>query len=155
MLRITINEEGQATRFKLEGKLAQEWVAEASLEWNKFAANSGVETAVVDLCGVLFVDEAGRDLLTQIVAAGAKLEGCGPMTNSLIEEVTATAKNSETKNQKTPGIAFVLLLLLAASAAYGYRAMDQVRSFLRFSPQAETQRVTKSPVQAGKATLER
>lgn len=155
MLRITINEEGQATRFKLEGKLAQEWVAEASLEWNKFAAHNGAETAVVDLCGVLFVDEAGRELLTHIAAAGAKLEGCGPMTNSLIEEVTTSAKDEARYARKPGALTVLILLLLAGSAAYGYRTMEQVRTLLRVTPQAESQQQTKFAGHSGNATLER
>ena len=87
MLRVTVRDDEQGAAFKLEGKLAQEWVAEAEKAWSDFSGLTHRERVVVDLCGVSFVDDAGRELLARMHASGAKLVGTGPMTNALIEEI--------------------------------------------------------------------
>jgi anti-anti-sigma regulatory factor len=87
MLRINIENGLLATRMKLEGKLAHEWVAEAENVWTRLRASNGTKTVVVDLFDVTFVDDAGWQLLAQLHHAGAKLVGAGPMMSALIEEI--------------------------------------------------------------------
>jgi anti-anti-sigma regulatory factor len=87
MLRINIENGPLATRMKLEGKLAHEWVAEAENAWISLRISSGDKTVVVDLFDVSFVDDAGGQLLAQMRHAGAKLVGAGPMMSALIEEI--------------------------------------------------------------------
>lgn len=87
MLRVTVQNDEQGATFKLEGKLAHEWVAEAEKAWLAFRETPRQERIVVDLCSVSFVDEAGRDLLARMHATGAKLVGTGLMTSALIEEI--------------------------------------------------------------------
>jgi len=45
------------------------------------------EAVVVDLFGVSFVDDPGRELLVRMHSTGAKLIGTGPVTSALIEEI--------------------------------------------------------------------
>src|SRR5215469_13445544 len=89
MLRITIVNADRSATFKMEGKLCSEWVTEADRAWAEFAKVSREGQAIVDLCGVSFVDHAGQELLVRMHAAGAKLIGTGPMSSALIEEVCA------------------------------------------------------------------
>ena len=87
MLRITVLNDTREATFKIEGKLTDEWVAEAEKAWSAFSNTRGQERVVVDLCGVSFVDDPGRELLARMHASGAKLTGKGPMTSALIEEI--------------------------------------------------------------------
>lgn|SRR5262249_12017406 len=87
MLRISVLNGSDATRFKLEGKLAHEWVREAQVAWTAHLALHGNKEMVVDLYDVCFVDDAGRQLLGEMHGAGAKLVGCGPMMSVLIDEI--------------------------------------------------------------------
>jgi anti-anti-sigma regulatory factor len=87
MLRINIENGPLATRMKLEGKLAHEWVAEAEKAWSLLRASNEKKTVVVELFDVSFVDDAGWQLLAQMHHAGAKLVGAGPMMSALIEEI--------------------------------------------------------------------
>src|SRR5215831_14448127 len=89
MLRITIVNAGRSATFKMEGKLCSEWVTEAERAWAEFAKVLRDERAIVDLCSVSFVDQAGQELLVKMHAAGAKLIGTGPMSGALIEEICA------------------------------------------------------------------
>ena len=93
MLRISVLQESGHTRFKLEGKLAHEWVQEAQVAWTAQASLNGKGEVTVDLFGVSFVDDAGWQLLAQMHRAGAKLVGSGPMTSALIEEIKAAREN--------------------------------------------------------------
>jgi len=87
MLRITVLNDPEGTRFKLEGKLAQAWVREAEKAWVALSAINGKKKVIVDLFGVTFVDDFGRQLLTEMCHAGAELVGSGPMMAALIEQI--------------------------------------------------------------------
>ena len=121
MLRISVMNGAHTTRFKVEGKLAYEWVLEAEKAWAALSAlhegaMNGVEVhrshtgkgqrAVVDLLDVSFVDAAGRKLLAEMHNAGAQLLGSGPMISALIEEIqrpeTEDVANSPNHNSAQP-----------------------------------------------------
>jgi hypothetical protein len=87
MLRITVLNDDRGATFKMEGKLAHEWVTEAEKVWAAFSKSPQQGCVVVDLCGVSFVDDTGRELLARMHASGAKLIGTGPMTSALIREI--------------------------------------------------------------------
>lgn len=87
MLRITVTNDTRGATFKMEGKLAHEWVAEAEKVWTAFSSTPQRERVVVDLCGVSFVDDPGRALLVRMHSSGAKLIGTGPLGSALIEEI--------------------------------------------------------------------
>jgi anti-anti-sigma regulatory factor len=87
MLRISITNESGLTRFKLEGKLAHEWVHEAETAWVVLKSLNGEHKVVVDLVNVSFVDEDGAVLLASMRRDGAKLLGGGLLIAALIEEI--------------------------------------------------------------------
>lgn len=120
MLRISVLNDPSVTRFKLEGKLAHEWVAVAEKAWAALLNISPRSPVVVDLNSVSFVDDPGRDLLAQFHSAGAKLVGTGPWIGALIEEITDDGTNGRFKPGKwTKGILGLLLFLLLATMALG------------------------------------
>ena len=87
MLRISITNESGLTRFKLEGKLAHEWVHEAETAWAVLKSLNGKHKVLVDLVNVSFVDENGALLLANMRRSGAKLLGGGLLIAALIEEI--------------------------------------------------------------------
>ena len=119
MLRISVLNDPNVTRFKLEGKLAHEWVAVAEKAWNTLLNISPRGPLVVDLNSVSFVDDPGRDLLVQFHSAGAKLVGTGPSIGALIEEIRDNGANGRFRPGKwTKAILGLLLFLLLASLAF-------------------------------------
>ena len=111
MLRITVLNDARVTTFKMEGKLAQEWVIEAQKAWTTFANIPHQERIVVDLCGVSFVDDPGRELLAQMHLSGAKLIGTGPMTSALIEEICGDKRSPKQKWIRSAlGLFFLVLI---------------------------------------------
>jgi len=101
MLRISVLNGSGTTRFKLEGKLAHEWVYEAEKAWAAHAALNGKNKVIVDLYDVCFVDDAGRQLLAEIHNAGGKLVGSGPMMSALIDEIQKVSPLSTPGRNKT------------------------------------------------------
>jgi anti-anti-sigma regulatory factor len=87
MLRISVQNGPLTTRFKLEGKLAHEWVGEAQKAWSALNDLHGKKKVIVDLFDVEFVDDLGSQLLAEMNRTGAKLVGSGPMMSALIEEI--------------------------------------------------------------------
>jgi anti-anti-sigma regulatory factor len=87
MLRISITNQSGITRFKLEGKLAHEWVREAGTAWAVLKCLNGKHKVMVDLVNVTFVDDDGALLLAQMRRDGAKLIGSGLLIAALIEEI--------------------------------------------------------------------
>lgn len=123
MLRVSTTNNEQETRFKLEGKLAHEWVEEAAKAWTAFLdAATARDALLVDLCGVSFVDDNGRALLKQMHSNGAKLIGAGPLIGFLIEEIYDCNSNGGsplTSSKWMKGIVGVLLFLIFANMLLG------------------------------------
>lgn len=91
MLRITVVEEPDFTRFRLEGKLTGDWVKEFERCWI-CARNMGPEAQFkIDLSGVSFVDEKGKALLESMVSEGAELLADGPMMTALAHSIVENA----------------------------------------------------------------
>jgi len=111
MLRITVTNDSRGAAFKMEGKLAQEWVTEAEKAWTAFSKTPQQGHVVVDLCGVSFVDDSGRALLARMHSSGAKLIGKGPLTSALIEEICGGARPPLGKWIRSALSLFLLLLL--------------------------------------------
>lgn len=102
MLRISVLNTPGTTQLKLEGKLAHEWVAEATKVWAALVAMNVNARIVVDLLNVSFVDDAGHQLLADMRHAGAELIGCGPMISALIEEIEENEMEHEEPGWELP-----------------------------------------------------
>jgi len=141
MLRITVLNEARVTTFKMEGKLAQEWVIEAEKAWTTFSNIPHQERIVVDLCGVSFVDDPGRELLARMHSSGAKLIGTGPMTSALIEEVCRDKPSSKRKWIRSALGLFFLFLI--STAMLGNKSTFHCRriSFSEDAPFAIQERI--------------
>jgi anti-anti-sigma regulatory factor len=111
MLRISLIDAPQSTRLKLEGKLANEWVAELETAWTGLAATRK-NKVTVDLADVSFVDDHGKELLTLIHRAGTELVGSGPMVAALIEEIHEKLAKSRSALRKEAVSLLVILMFL-------------------------------------------
>ncbi len=97
MLRISVQNEPKRTVLKLDGRLTGPWVAELERCW-QFATSTTAakqKPLVVDLNEVSFVDARGRVLLRIMFLQGAELVGEGPLTGSIVEEITSGTRHIE------------------------------------------------------------
>ena len=112
MLRITTEKKRGKTTLHVEGRLAGAWVAALRQCWREHTAG---EKFCVNLCGVSFIDAAGKVLLKEIHREGGKLVAEGCLNEAIIHEIETerTAKNgaAEKDNKKNPHIIFYFLFL--------------------------------------------
>ena len=92
MLRITTCKDYGITRFVVEGKLVRECISELDRCWQEARDLEG--SILVDLTGVTFVDQSGKQLLRRMHDEGAGFLGAGLMTKCLIEEIKKGESNS-------------------------------------------------------------
>jgi hypothetical protein len=86
MLRVMVHEDGALCRLELAGKLGGPWVAETEHVWRSSScADKQIE---VDMRQVTGVDDAGRELLSAMHHAGARLVAEGVAMTTLVEEIT-------------------------------------------------------------------
>ena len=88
MMRISQIHEGEQQRLLVEGKLSGDWVDVLEKCWFEAqTAPNGVPMRI-DLSGVTYVDDKGRELLARMIQDGAELRATGVMTRAVIEEIT-------------------------------------------------------------------
>ena len=139
MLRITLHDSPEALTFQVEGRLIGEWAKELEQSWRTAASMRGNRAAIVDLTATLFIDEEGKRVLKQLFREGAFFRTAGPMTESIVCEITAK-----------PGavlIPCVVLMLLALCggamhaeaqpAPLGLTLHDAVELALKQNPQVQ------------------
>jgi anti-anti-sigma regulatory factor len=88
MLRITVNNDVEATRLIIEGKLMGAWAPELEGCWRQAAAARPARRIIVELTDVSFVDEGGAELLRLMAAAGVELIATDVLMKALVEEIT-------------------------------------------------------------------
>ena len=98
MLRITIDDEANPVRLKLEGRIVGPWVAELDRTWHSLSPSLGERKLCVDLCGVSYIDHEGRRILADIYRqAHAQFETDTPMAEYFAEEARASSNNGNSK----------------------------------------------------------
>ena len=97
MLRVTVHEDGTLCRLELAGRLGGPWVAETEQAWRSSSCPD--KKIEVDMRQVTGVDGAGRDLLSAMHQAGARLVAEGVAMTALVEEITGKQPFNSTERQ--------------------------------------------------------
>ena len=89
MLRISVKNDQPHKQLLLEveGRLAGPWVEELERSWKAERQRVPSAEIVVRLSNVTYIDDAGKELLSKIFGAGAKLEGGGCMVRAIIARI--------------------------------------------------------------------
>src|SRR5215813_6699030 len=120
MLRITTEKKRGKVILTVEGKLAGHWTAALEECWRSIRAASPREKFSVDLCGVSFIDAAGKILLRTIHRDGGHLVAEGCLNQAIIEEIAGSEKGSrkdgsgDTPTKRPPIIFYGLLFSMLA-----------------------------------------
>jgi outer membrane protein len=93
MLRITTEKKRGRTVLSVEGRLAGAWVGTLEQCWRERAPE---EKFSVDLCGVSFIDAAGKVLLKEIHQQGGKLIAEGCLNQAIVEEIEGRDRTGRT-----------------------------------------------------------
>ena len=146
MLRITTEKKRAKTVLSVEGRLAGPLVATLEQCWRELKAASPQEKFYVNLCGVSFIDAAGKMLLKEMHRQGGQLVAEGCLNQAIVKEIIGCAKaegrHEDAKDSKgTPIIFYVALLSLLFGAANG-KAQDKPSDAVPASAAAEPLKLT-------------
>jgi outer membrane protein TolC/anti-anti-sigma regulatory factor len=116
MLRITTETKRSKTVLTVEGRIAGASVGTVEQCWRELIAVSPKQKFVVNLCGVSFIDNAGKVLLREMHSAGAELQAVGCLNQAIVNEICASdeAIEKSKKSKGTPIIFYLALLSLTA-----------------------------------------
>src|SRR5258708_13325781 len=110
MLRVTTEKKRFKVLLTVEGRLAGESVSTLEQCWRELRAASPTEKFAVDLCGVSFIDAAGKTLLKEIHRQGGHLIAQGCLNQATVKEITGAEKGSEQPHKKASHIIFSIAL---------------------------------------------
>ena len=99
MLKITCHTSTDSAHLTLEGRLIGPWVHELEQAW-QCIKQSGGGSLVVDLTGVTFIEESGKDLLGRMWQEGAELIATGCCNRPIVEQITG-ARPCSPANQRS------------------------------------------------------
>src|SRR5436309_1884591 len=100
MLRITTEKRRGKVFLSVEGKLAGPSVATLEQCWRELPAASPREKFHVNLCGVSFIDAAGKVLLKEVHRQGGQLVAEGCLNQAIVNEIVASEKKGENVSTK-------------------------------------------------------
>jgi outer membrane protein len=111
MLRVTTDKKRGKTVLSVEGRLAGPWVAALEQCWRELRTSSPQEKFHVNLCGVSFIDAAGKVLLKEIHSQGGQLIAEGCLNQAIVREIVGSegAGNSG-KGRKGSHIIFYIAM---------------------------------------------
>ena len=112
MLRITTEKKRNKSMLLVEGRLAGPSVATLEKCWHELRASAPQDKFHINLCGVSFIDAAGKALLKEIHLQGGKLVAEGCLNQAIVEEIAASRKKTDPRPKGSPIIFYGLLGLL-------------------------------------------
>src|SRR5882757_728740 len=132
MLRITTEKSQGRVTLTVEGKLAGPWVEALQQSWKELRNSASDENLSVNLCGVIFIDAAGKALLKEIHKQGGRLVAVGCLNQAVVREIAkeATDEGSEKRTverKRNPIIFYVLLAGLTLASGGPLRAQTADR----------------------------
>ena len=144
MFRVTTQKKRCKVLLTIEGRLAGESVSTLEHCWRELRAASPTEKFNVDLCGVSFIDTAGKTLLKEIHRQGGHLVAQGCLNQETVKEITGEAERQSEQDKKQTKRShiifyialFSLLLVPALTPAQGQAQSQQRRTAL--PPEAPT-----------------
>ena len=99
MLKITTQQETEALRLILEGRLTGPWLNELEQSWRSIKGSMTVRY-VVDLTGVTYIEEQGTTLLKRMWQEGAEFIVTGCCNTPLIERITGSRSYPQSQQRK-------------------------------------------------------
>jgi outer membrane protein len=129
MLRITTEKKKSKTVLSVEGRLAGPLVATLEQCWRELKAASPQEKFYVNLCGVSFIDGAGKMLLKEMHHQGGQLVAQGCLNQAIVKEICGNEKSEgrseDPKDGKGTPIIFYVVLLGLLLGASGVQSQEK------------------------------
>src|SRR6266700_3331743 len=147
MLRITTEKKRGKIFLSVEGKLAGPWVAALEQCWRELHAASPQEKFHVNLCGVSFIDAAGKVLLKEIHRQGGQLIAEGCLNQAIVHEIVASEKkganvSAKERPKRSHIIFYAIFLSLTLGSTLTHAQDANKQSALPGNPPAQGLRLT-------------
>jgi outer membrane protein len=150
MLRITSEHKRGKLVLTVEGRLAGPFVATLEQCWRELRSTSPDERCSINLCGVSYIDPAGKTLLKEIHRQGGQLLAEGCLNQAIIREISAQGargKSNDDEGKEGPKgshIVFYVALfsLLLTPALTSAQTTAKQQSVLPPNPPTEVLRLT-------------
>ncbi len=134
MLRITTeNKRGKLT-LSVEGRLAGQWVGALEQCWRELHAATPRQKFSINLCGVSYIDNAGKVLLKEMHGLGGELIAEGCLNQAIVNEIVGSTEKPESAQKKNEddakgtSIIFYLALLSLIILPAGLHAQTQMQT---------------------------
>ncbi len=88
MLRITVHDSPRTLTFRLEGRLEGPWLRELEDCWRLTVTGQSEPFLCVDLTGVTFIGNAGKECLANLHRQGAAFVAADCLTKAVVAEIT-------------------------------------------------------------------
>jgi len=146
MLRITTDKKKGKLVLNVEGRLAGESVGALEQCWRELQTGSPREKCSVNLCGVSYIDAAGKVLLKEIHHQGGQLIAEGCLNQAIVKEIVARRDEEEGgnrggKRKGSPIIFYIALCSLTLGASRASAQGSQHRA-LPANPPSQVLRLT-------------
>jgi outer membrane protein len=132
MLRITTEAKRGKTVISVEGRIAGPQVATLEQCWRELFAGGPKLKYVINLCGVSFIDKAGKVLLQEMHSVGAELQAEGCLNQAIIHEIAKSGEEAESAEKhvkKTKGGHIVFyVVLFSLLGVHGPAAAQETQS---------------------------
>src|SRR6202790_2422813 len=102
MLRITTENKRGKLFLSVEGSLSGPRVATLEQCWRELSATTPRPKFCINLCGVSFIDNAGKVLLKEMYRLGAELLAEGCLNQAVVTEIVGPGRKTETRGPKDP-----------------------------------------------------
>lgn len=95
MLRISIVENGGERRLVLEGKLVAPWAGELRPACEQAKADLGSRELVVEVKNLTTINQAGENVLLELMKEGVKFRGCGVFTKHILKQLESRVDGND------------------------------------------------------------
>ena len=92
MIRISQIGNGSKGHLLVEGTLSDGWVDALEASWLEAKSQLKGKPLYIDLSGVTYIDDKGRELLARIIDSGSVIRAVGIMAKAIVDEITAEVK---------------------------------------------------------------
>ena len=145
MLRVTTEKKRGKMVLSVEGRLAGPWVSALEQCWRELYAASPREKFYLDLCGVSFIDAAGKVLLMEIHRQGGQLVAEGCLNQAIVKDIVSSEKASGDEKGRTKRshiIFYVVFFSLMLGPALAYAQSTNKQSALPGNAPTQLLRLT-------------
>jgi outer membrane protein len=124
MLRITTERKRGRLTLYIEGRLAGPWVGALEQCWRELSPRGERHKFYINLCGVSFIDDAGKILLKEMHREGGELIAEGCLNQAIVDQIVSTKAKKDSSRDKdrgnkkgSPIIFYIALFSLTLGAA--------------------------------------